>query len=362
MKTLPTNAEAARAASEHGPRWILDIDWSQDGTWSGHYSDQAFTIVTTSYEAYVLKWQDNRNSLDLKSIGSTDDFIVIMKNADNAKFYTLAIQNNIEGKDIRFGIWFRREVNYTLYPNAPEKSIGRKIPIIYGWVRYPEAIELIGNRATNLFGALTEDATDIPVESAVDFPNSGSIVIDGEVISYASVDRSYTHQGEIVSAFRSCTRGTPPAAHADGAQVARASSSLWAFADHAIRALFAPLVNMHVPADTYSQQGGISNARVLFPSRPARYRAFASGSESVAIVPNAVAGDNGAANAENVIKPLESNEYAVVSTSATPLSLDQTTDLSDYDDSKGAPVKARIGVEFDPSEDFTVGQITATIT
>ncbi len=414
MKTLTGNAEAQRLLAANSPRFIVEIDWDLDDSYSGLYADQSFSISGNAYLPYVQDWQDLRVSLDLKSVGSTDDFRVIMKQALGAAFWTLAETNNAEGKPIRIGFTFDglatadivwlfqghikainehsrrgtrldciefgrklqrelplREVNLDRFPKAPQEAIGRMIPIIYGRCPYIPGIPVLAWPSAILYDTHTDTDTTIRLTSMNGIPWVGSVKIGAEEIYYRGSDLAYDYGGETIAVLLDCERGhngTTAAPHEGGVDVTVVGNHYYLFADHACSAIRWTLVNRKQPAGTYTSYNASTTfrrdassyaAHIAFDGRP-MYRQYSKTVEVHKVFPNELAGDNAATDTANAIDELEAESFAVVDAANTPLSVNHTTDITGFKDSKGAIVEARIAVEFDTTKDFAAGEITAT--
>ncbi len=300
-----------------------------------------------------------------------------MKQDDTNNFWTLAETNNAEGKPIRIGLFFiglvaadivwlfkghikrvmehskrgtrldcvefgrklqrelpLRNVDLDRFPNAPEESIGRWLPLVFGRCPNTPGIPVFARASTTLYGTHTDEETTIRVTTVENFDSSGSIKIGVEEIRYNNIDDEYAHAGETVAAFLDCTRahnGTTAAAHEDGADVTVPASHYYLFADHACAAIVAPQVSRKKPAVTYTsynasntfrRDAGSKACHITFDARPV-YRQFDKTLQVHKIFPNEVAGDDASTNAANVYDEIEAESYAVVDAGNTPLSVNQ---------------------------------------
>ena len=114
------------------------------------------------------------------------------------------------------------------FPDAPDESISRMLPVTFGQVAAHEGVvtETLG-LGTLAVAALVSDTT-LTLEDASQFPNSGSVAIEGEQVDYTS--RSAT---ELLGATRGAG-GTSSAYHAAGAELAELGTFEVVFAGHGL--------------------------------------------------------------------------------------------------------------------------------
>jgi hypothetical protein len=339
-----------------------------------------------------------------------------MKNDDTTEFWTLAVDNEAEGKPIRVGFIFAglataditwlfaghilkiaehsrrgtridcvefgrrkqrelplREINRDRFPSAPETSIGRMIPIVFGGVRDCPGIPIVGYTvgidAPRIVDPHTEDDTTIRITHLIGIPPAGRMLIGTEEISYGGTTENYPYADDVVSALLGCTRGlnsTAAIAHSDGDEIQVPTTHYFIFADHACVGMFSPRVEGRLPASAYEiersntlfrRDASSLSAFISFTQRPPMYRVFSSASEIFNVLPTETAGDNSATDPANAWDEIENNSFAVIDSVNTPLSLNMRTDLTGFDDSKGAIVKARWAIESEASDNTTVDQI-----
>jgi len=122
-------------------------------------------------------------------------------------------------------------VDKTTWPDAPESSVGKIIPLVFGSVTDLPGLRLSEAKRTRLRASVLTASTSIPVDDTTGFPTSGTILVDEEQIDYT---------GTTSDSFTGVTRGangTIATSHVTGAQVTEVRSEVYAFADHAVTAL-----------------------------------------------------------------------------------------------------------------------------
>ena len=433
MKTLSGDAETQRLLGANAPRWIVQIDWANDSSWTGLYADQPLTISGNTYEAYVQSWGTMRLHLDYLRPGSGDDISIVMKNDDIEDFWSLSVANEAEGKPIRVGMWFtelaaaditwmfvghiesifehsmrgtkitcvefgRRkqkplplnEVTRTRFPTAPASSIGRMVPIVFGVVYNCPGVPVWGYTGSTENPRLYDphgDGSDIDPATGFPFANgtatirltniwglppSGSVMVGTEQIHYNTTTWEYDYDGKTIAALLGCTRGyngTTAQAHADGVEIVVPQTHYVLFADHECAAMYYPMVDDHQPASAFVQEiAGTLFRRdessrachIEFTNRPPRYRTYKS-AQVLKVMPTGIGAANDATDAANAFDEIEANSFAIVDHDNTPLRLEMTTDLTDFDNQKGAIVKARCVFEYEASDRETVDLITWTV-
>jgi len=383
MKTLTAAAEAKRTATARGPRAVLEIDWARASTWTGKYADQALTIGDDTYEAYVLSWGGFRSSLDFKKLGSIDDLSVTFKMDATEAFSDILALYTPEGTPARLGLWFsgtaaadiewlayfeinqvqeigidgvkidfvqsgqarldqtlpEHDVNLTDFPDAPEDSIGKRVPVIYGDVERVPAICVSSGAATELYGSHSPGDETIRVYSVEDFPASGTIIIDDEEITYTALDPAYSWLGETVAAFTGCARhanSTEPDTHQHGAQVReKITSSVFVVADHACASVdrvrvggqLADPDDVTVNKNDTTTLSGRTLTTLTFDGEPARLVDSEAVNE-LQIWPDAEGDDNACDDYALVIDEVEANTAAEVTTVNSPLEVQRTQSVS----------------------------------
>jgi len=421
MKTLTANAEAQRAAAYHAPRLLFEVDWDQDASWSGKYSDQALTIGGDTYEAYVLSWGGYETSLDLRSLGSIDQLQVTMKTDDTENFYAICASNVAEGKHVRFGLWFsadgagsddiiwlfygeiaavdevggggvkldcveliqrynkripEHDINRDDFPDAPDESIGKSVPIVFGEIEKFPCAPVTAGASTDLYGSHGPDDETIRVYSVEGFPASGTITIEDEEILYADVDASYSWMGATVCAFTGCTRGansTETAMHRHGVSVTEVvAETVFVVADHACKEISSVRVRGQIAdASTYSidtADTGLVTGRTLatisFPGMPQ----IAEQSRSVVrakLRPTGAGDGNANGQYALAIDEVEANTAAVVATTSSPLVVKRAAAITAADINAanllGPITRAWAAIEYSVDEEFARGEITTDV-
>lgn len=129
------------------------------------------------------------------------------------------------------------EINRTDFSTCPDASIGKVIPVPYGSaVEYPVP-QVAGGAVTKLARNSKTTDTVLYLEDASLFPASGSVVIDEELIAYASKNTGVTpHQ------LTGLTRTSGAADHAPGAVVEQYGTTDYALSLFAVKSTGAQLV------------------------------------------------------------------------------------------------------------------------
>jgi hypothetical protein len=336
-----------------------------------------------------------------------------MANDDTRNFAQLALASRAEGKSIRVGLYFvgtaytdviwifqgivsfvrehgaegtvlncieysrkferelpLREINQTDFPwEVPLESVGQKVPIVYGKMPNCKGIAIWTYPYTTLYASHGTDETTLVVSSVENFPASGTVLVDGEEIQYSGTDDSYAYGDDTACALLNCTRSATPAPHEQGTEVSFKKPHYYIFADHGCALLQRPLINEKKPIDSYTRSNqstsfartaGCRTALVLFSNSPARYLEIGEGKQRYALYPDEVHASNGATDPENAINEIETADYATVSSSASPLMVTQTQDVSGNEYDRGPIKQAFIAVEFE-NTDFDVSDLTIEV-
>src|SRR5574341_78459 len=160
-------------------------------------------------------------------------------------------------------------ITETNWPNAPEESIGKINPIIYGYVEKSPCIPVdVGGRST-LSVEMDEAVTTSVLTDASGLPGSGTIRIDQEQITYT---------GQSGNTVTGLTRGASPIPHQRGAAVVEKQDYYsWRIAGHPIKGVLGVYVReqggthddwISVQSGQYgiaSEQGG-TNLRLTLES------------------------------------------------------------------------------------------------
>ena len=416
MKTLSGDAETQRLLGANAPRWIVQIDWANDSSWTGLYADQPLTISGNTYEAYVQSWGTMRLHLDYLRPGSGDDISIVMKNDDTEDFWSLSVANEAEGKPIRVGMWFTglaaaditwmfvghiesifehsargtkitcvefgrrkqkplplQEVTRTRFPSAPASSIGRMVPIVFGRVYNCPGVPVWGYSGSTENPRLYDPHDDVTQEIRLTniwgLPPSGSVIVGTEQIRYNTTTWEYDYDGKTIAALLGCERGhngTTAQAHADGVEIVVPRTHYILFADHECGLMFYPMVDDRQPASAFVKEiasplfrrdAASLACHIEFTNRPPRYRTYKS-EQVLKVILTGVGVGNDALDAESAFDEIEASSFATISDTNTPLRLEMTTDLTDFDNQKGAIVKARCVFEYEATDLETVDEIT----
>lgn len=121
-----------------------------------------------------------------------------------------------------------RLVTTTDFPGAPNESLGKMLPIVYGQPAQTEGRVVRFNRTSGLRENIDEIATTLRVQSGAGFPSSGKIIIDDEIIFFAF------RTLEVLQGLTRGDDGTVPAAHPSGSSVSVLGTFEVRFADHPV--------------------------------------------------------------------------------------------------------------------------------
>lgn len=132
-----------------------------------------------------------------------------------------------------------RLLNQADYPGAPDESVGRMFPILYGFLEEHEGVVTEFNALSELALAVTETTSaSLLLQDASRFGSSGSAEIDDETITWT---------GKLGNELLNVTRGafgSVPAPHASGARVVEIGTFQVKFADHGLTSLEASSVRI----------------------------------------------------------------------------------------------------------------------
>lgn len=121
-----------------------------------------------------------------------------------------------------------RLVDLTDFPNAPDESVGRMVPIVYGDVDPHEGVIVDFNPVSQLSSSIDDSQTTIVLRDASDFPATGEAHVDAERFTWTG------KTGNELTGVTRETGGTLRDAHAAGADVAVRGTFEVRVADHPV--------------------------------------------------------------------------------------------------------------------------------
>ena len=406
MKTLTTEAELHRDADAHEPVFLIEIDWTADGSWAGKYSDRDINVDGTEYEGYIQQWADLEAMLDLSSmLAVVNDMQVTFKADHHERFADLCDDYEPHGKRVRLGLFFagtassdivwlfrgviaeviehslegstvrisdvsarwnkplpEYSINTDDLPEAHPDDVNKPLPIIYGAVeRLPCLRGQVGG-STKLNGSILSTNTAMDVDDTSDFPSSGTILIDDEQITYT---------GKTDTTFTGLTRGTGGTDAADHLHrrdvIELQTDYIFLVADHACKSIDTVRVagqpttaGVTIEKNNTTLISGRTVSIIKFSERP-RSRQYEEASQFLEMFPDAEGSGNDCDDYANVYDSPDTATFALLNESNTPLVVKQTTDMSDGDDDYGPIITVLLCVEFYTETAFDSDSVTIQV-
>lgn len=135
---------------------------------------------------------------------------------------------------VRLDKYIGTKLNLADYPDAHPDDVGKTMNIIYGANNMVTCLRADWGARTTLKTGITETDTALELSDASLFPSSGTVTIDNENISYASIT------GNTLNSLTRGANGTTASSHGIGAQVWEVRSQYDSIiAGHAIKNLVA---------------------------------------------------------------------------------------------------------------------------
>jgi hypothetical protein len=225
------------------------------------------------------------------------------------------------------------------HPDAPEDSIGRLIPLVFGTVPDLPCVCVDAPAETRLAASILPTDKTIPVEDASQFPPSGIIQIDDERLLY----RSRTETSFNVTARGH--EGTVACDHLSGRDVSEVSGHVFAACRGPVKEITNVRVDGLPPETAYTVQTGTDPATVTFDGAP-RVSTLAESTRFLEMQFDAVASGNTALKPELAFDDSKVTSAAEISRDHRELRLRQVT----VNANRGEIRKVWLGVEHWESE------------
>lgn len=235
-----------------------------------------------------------------------------------------------------------RLLDTTIEPNAPDESLGRMIPHVYGTVEEHEGLVTDFNGVSALAGAITDTTTSLILRDGSRFSSSGSADVGEEIVSWTGKAGG----GNELTGLTRGVSGTQANAHPAGSKVVERGTFEVKFADHAVTSVEdvrfedpdgnlavpepAPTINAATAKATWSE-----TPRVTFPSRSV---------EVILVGPDTATGGTLPAAAAPEHNTYTDLNYASVSVGQS-LDLSRIAAVEDY----GEITRVGLVVAFDPA-------------
>ncbi len=218
-----------------------------------------------------------------------------------------------------------RLVNTIDYPNAPNVTLGKTLPVVLGEVENCPGLPVRIAEETEIASVAIPGDTVLKVLSTDGFPSAGQLSIDNNFISYT---------GKTSTSFTGCqTLGEGPdglaRTHYNGERVLqKISDHRYVFCDPAYP--IANISNVRIagdPADSNEYTVDIASGEVTFNNRPKKV--VSNDSRFLEMQFDAVGGQNTAINASAAFDPEAVTSHATINQNNPKLQLVQTNDLAD---------------------------------
>ncbi|MGP0566297.1 MULTISPECIES: hypothetical protein [unclassified Nitrospina] len=210
-------------------------------------------------------------------------------------------------------IHFGRAINLTDYPQAPEKNLGRMCPIVFGRVDRAPGVLVRKTRTTRMTSVATPGATTLDVADTTGFTESGTLVVNDDLIGYT---------GTTPTAFTGCS-GVNDYHYAGDEVLEWVTDHRYLFSDPAY-----PIKDIRnvqvagVPADPASYSIDVSKGEVVFTEKPCRTQSIDTRFLQAQF--DTVAGGNTAVDAIKAMDPGGKTQYARINQFQPLLKLQQT--------------------------------------
>ncbi len=237
-------------------------------------------------------------------------------------------------------------VNHDVYPLAPEASVGRMKPIVFGKVPMAPAIPLRKTQETRVKSVVLSGGSLVDVADTSGFADAGSIIINDDEIAYTSKNATQ---------FLGCT-GINEFHYADDVVLEKVTGHRYLLSDpvYPIQSIGAVRAGGHL-VDSGDYTVDLVNGEVVFPDKPKKTDSIDT--KFLQAQMDAVASANNATDPGNAFIPNSPATYAKLSQGATPLALKQTDDLANV----GEIASALVRVEHFMEEKLSSDSLTVEI-
>ncbi len=211
-----------------------------------------------------------------------------------------------------------RQITINDYPNAPDESIGKTLPIVIGSVDKAPGIPVRKTNETVLTLVAFPGATTLSVASTSGFKNAGQLVIGQNVITYT---------GLLATSFTGVT-GINRIHPIDTAVIEKVNDHRYVFSDPQFPVQ--SISNVRVAGETVDSSIysiDLAKGEVIFADKPQRFEATDTKSESISFT--ATGSGNTALNPQNAFDADNRTSSAKINQSNRTLSLKQETELTD---------------------------------
>jgi hypothetical protein len=254
------------------------------------------------------------------------------------------------------------------FPKAEEQDVGRPLPMVFGDVSDLPMLKVKTGARTNLYGSILAADTTIETDGASGFPNSGTLLIEEEQVSYTAIS---------ADVFTGCTRGvggTDAADHLNRSEVIEyMTDHIYLAAGHACKAVDNIKVS-GVPVEPGECTVNLNNTGLIsgkslttlsFVNRP-KVRRYSRASRFLEMQFDADTAENEATDPSYCYDTTIEGFATLVSKISgaagnDTLRIKQTTDVSSYGEKYGEILKAFLMVEHFESKTFTDDYLSAYI-
>jgi hypothetical protein len=204
-------------------------------------------------------------------------------------------------------------VNTTVYPSAPESSIGKMKPIVIGQVENAPSILVKTAMETRLTSVAAPGDTILTVADTTDFTASGTLKLNDDEVAYT---------GKTATTFTGCT-GINEFHFADDVVLEKISDHRYLFSDPAypIKQISAVKVDGQI-ADAGDYSVDLVNGEVVFNKKPEK--ADSIDTKFLQAQFDAIGTGNNAVDPLNAADPNTRTSYAKINQTTNILSLKQT--------------------------------------
>jgi hypothetical protein len=233
------------------------------------------------------------------------------------------------------------------YPDAPEDSVGKTMPIVFGTVEDAPGISVRKSQQTVLASVALPGGTILTVASTEKFPSSGTLIVNDDEVNYASINSTQ---------FLGCS-GINEFHYADDAVLEKVFDHRYLFSDPAypIQEISNVKVGGHL-ADSSDYSTNIIQGEVVFSSKPKKSDSIDT--KFLQAQNDQVGAGNNAGNPTNATIPNSPTNYAQINQINNTLSLKQTDNLPNI----GEIGKVFLRVEHFVEEKLPNDSLTAHIT